>query len=294
MLSQTWPTSRETEGQTLRAMEISAKTGLFVSFQTVEIPYSDERRAVARLVESENYTYTYCAARVINENSLDLGSGDPRIASRTIEELVRQVDHAREAGASSLSFVSGPAPDSEVERRECLKRICDTITRLSEHAHSEPEITLVIEPLDVQAHKKMSLGFMGESVQLCKDVAAAGGSLSLCMDTAHMLLNDEVPERELESAHPFTSEYHYSNCVTTPGHSMYGDYHIPFGRPGVVGVPEIARLMERQLDMGFLNPEKRPVVMCEVLQRPGDDPVELTAYCADTMESAWSLAQEGT
>ena len=50
MVSQTWPRSRETEGATLGAIEAVLREDHFAAPQTVEVPYSSERKKIARIV----------------------------------------------------------------------------------------------------------------------------------------------------------------------------------------------------------------------------------------------------
>lgn len=293
MLSQTWPRSRETEGETFRVLESSFESGEFDSFQSVEVPFTAEREQIRAFVKDTAVRYTYCIARVLNENGLSLSSLDDTLRKRSCDEVVRQVDHARQAGAGSMSFLSGPTPQRDDDRPKALLRLAESIAEIYRRIGDGPPVDLVIEPLDVRAHKKMSLGYSDEAAQLCRLVAAMGAEVKLCLDTAHILLNNERPGEALEVAGEYTSEYHYCNCVTDPDHKLYGDHHMRFGSPGVVDSHMIGRIMRDQYERGFFNAERKPAVMCEVLWRQGEDHAELAAYCAAVMKSGWKLAQSG-
>jgi len=69
MISQTWPTSREHEGDTLKAIEIAIADTFFEALQTVEIPYPAERKQVAQLISGRQIPLTYtlaeCSTRII-------------------------------------------------------------------------------------------------------------------------------------------------------------------------------------------------------------------------------------
>ena len=68
-----------TEGpadHTARVAEMALAQGFFAALQTVEVPWPAERRAFASLARSHGLTLTYCAARVLNENKLNLATAD--------------------------------------------------------------------------------------------------------------------------------------------------------------------------------------------------------------------------
>jgi sugar phosphate isomerase/epimerase len=72
---------------------------------------------------------------------------------------------------------------------------------------------LIIEPLDWNVHKKGSLGLTAEAVAICQAAAGEGLTLSVCVDTAHALLNGENLLASLALARPYLAEYHHGNCV---------------------------------------------------------------------------------
>jgi len=291
MLSQTWPTSRETEGETLRGFETALNRDFFWSFQTVEIPYSDERKKVAHLLKEEPYSYTYCIARVLNENKLDLSDLDATNRQRSCDQVIRCLDEAREAGAGALSFISGPTPEALEQRSEALKCLHDSIEKIAVEAKKDPEVNLIVEPLDVEAHKKRTLGYTSEAIALCRELEQKGTKLYLCLDTAHLLLNGEDPDEALRDARDYVTEFHYCNCVVDPSHPIYGDRHIHFGDPGVLDFEGIARLMAKQVEMGYFDTVKRPAVMCEVLKQEADQSAWIMEHCIEALNTGWELAQ---
>ena len=289
LISNTWPTSRERPGDTLAAIEAVLRHGFFEAFQTVEIPYPDERRAVASLLHQEGCPLTYCLTRVLNEAGLNLSDLDEENRRRSVERAIRGLDEAREAGASRVSVISGPRPADPARRVEAVQRLGDSLLQICRTAQVEPSLALIVEPLDWNAHKKCSLGLTAEAVALCQAAAGEGLSLSVCVDTAHALLNGEDLLASLALARPYLAEYHYCNCVLDPAHPLYGDWHLPFGPPGVVDVAAMARLMQESVTMGFFGPQSRPWIFCEVMKRAQDEPYQVMQHCQDALQQAWAM-----
>jgi sugar phosphate isomerase/epimerase len=287
MLSQTWPDSRERVGDTEKAFECALSKEFFTSFQTVEVPDAGERRAIARLLERGDFFYDYCVARVLNENGLNLSDPEAEARRTSAQKVIDCLDDAREAGADTITVISGPRPDREKDRAEALKRLSESLARIATEAAKAPAVGLVIEPLDVEAHKRMSLGYTSEAAEMCRRLQREGLSVRLLLDTAHMILNDEDPVRSLRDAMEVTSAFHYCNCVTDATHPLYGDRHIRFGAPGVIAVDQISEIMRAQTAMGFFDARRRPPIMCEVLKRDGEESVELMDYCAAIIADAW-------
>lgn len=291
MLSQTWPTSSEKRNATLEAFEIAMDKSFFTSFQTVEIPFDDERKKIARLMDALGYSYTYCIARILNENHLNLSDLNSSNRNKSYEKAIQCLDDARGAGAHSFSVISGPSPKNSEERVEALKRLEDSLEHIAREAEKEPRIKLIIEPLDVASHKKMTLGYTSESLKICRELKKRKLHLYLCLDTAHLFLNREEPVEALRSAKDYTAEFHYCNCVVDPAHPLFGDRHIPFGDPGVLDIEGISLIMEKQVETGFFNREDKPVVMCEVLKRESDQSKQVLEYCIDVLKRGWELAK---
>ena len=154
MISQTWPASREQQGETLKAIETALGTSFFQALQTVEIPYKAERQHVARLIRDEQVPLTYCLARVLNENRLNLADLEAANRKKSYAHVVRCLDEAREAGAGSVSLIAGPRPAEEAERKEALKHLEDSLVHICRAAQAVPALRIVIEPLDIAVHKK--------------------------------------------------------------------------------------------------------------------------------------------
>jgi len=255
--------------------------------QIVEIPYTDERRRVANLLEYEEIPLTYCITRVLNENGLNLSGLDEINRRKSYEQAIRSLEDAREAGAVGVSLVSGSAPTDPRKRAEALARLTDSLEHICRAARVEPALKILVEPMDFEAHKKATLGSTTEAIEVCQALKEDGLDLWLCLDTAHMLLNGEDPVDSLISARSFVAEYHFCNCILDSSHRYFGDWHLPFGPPGVVDVDRIAHIMQRLVAINFFNATDRPPIFCEVLKREHDESVAVMQHCQDTLQQAW-------
>lgn len=290
MISQTWPNSREREGDTLQAIETALAENYFEALQTIAIPYPAERKQIAKIIAGQQMPLTYTLTRVLNENHLNLSDLNESNRKKSYETVITCLDDAFEAGATTVGIISGPAPANAALRPEALRKLADSMLRICSAAQAHHALKILIEPLDFAVHKKNALGTTEEAVTLCQWLNENGVELNLCLDTAHILLNQEEPLKTLALAQPYLLEYHYCNCVTDPSHPLFGDHHIPFGPPGRLDVAGIAAIMETSMKLGFFNPTLRPSIFCEVLKRSQDDSIELMRNCRTIMEQAWSAS----
>lgn len=287
LISNTWPRTRERPGATEAAIELVLEDGFFRAIQTVEIPSAAERRAVAGLLVEAGYPLTYCLTRLLNENGMNLADLDENNRRRSYEHVIRWLDDAREAGATNVSMISGPAPAEPAHRKEALRGLEDSLIRVCQAASIEPVLQVIIEPLDIEAHKRCALGLTSEAVALCQAARQAGLNLGVCVDTAHAILNGEDPVEALALAEPWLVEYHYCNVVTDKEHPRYGDWHLPFGPPGVVSFDTIAHIMRYSLELGFFSLERRPAIFCEVLSCEEYPPLWVMHHCKEALQQAW-------
>ena len=288
VVSNAWPQSRRTEGATLKAIEeVLAGYPFFEAFQTVDIPFPTERRAIRQLLGDQNRPHTYTLTRVLGEKKVSLSSLDDANRQSAVDTVIGQFAHADEAGATTVAVISGARPADASKRGDALKALEDSLARLAGAIREYPRLELLIEPLDYEAHKRNTLGSASEAVTICRRLSANNLRLALCLDTAHMILNGEDTVSAVTEARDFITEFHFCNPVTDRSSPVYGDNHVPFGPPGVVGIYEIAAFMTGLRDSGYLNPKIRPRVYCEVMQSGGMGPIEVVAHCQDALLTGW-------
>lgn len=289
MISQIAPHARETEGATRAVVETAMQQDWVRAIQTVEIVSSRERRAVADIVRAKGLRYTYCLARVQNDRGLNLSDIEGQRRANA-QAIIGHLEEAVEAGADSVQLVSGPRPQQEALRPQALAALATSLAEIAEAAAHIGALRIGIEPLDFFAHKRHSLGSSAEAAAICAQLRRQGQRVELCLDTAHMLLNGESPAAALALCRPFVFELHLCNCVTEPGHPLYGDRHLPFGAPGRIDAVAAAALLAAAVADGFLNDRDRPTLQCEVLNTRGERPEVMIAEARRFLYATWALA----
>ena len=288
MLSQVSPTSQQTEGRTLELVEIARDDPFFEGVQIVDVSFPDERERIGALVREAGIGLTYCITRVLGRNGWNLSALSDQERRAAVDGARRCLDDARQTAARYVHLVSGPAPPEEADRIKALEGLKESIAALCEAARQEPRLDVIIEPLDVRAHKKATLGFTTEAIDLMRSVQRTADNIGLCLDTAHVTLNGEDPVESLTESMDWLREFHFCNCVDDPEHELYGDRHLPFGEPGVFTVDAVAAVMRGAVEARFFTPERRPRVFCEVLNAEDRPAGEIIQHCRQTLESAWS------
>ena len=100
MISQVWPNSREKEGATLKAIESVIELDFFTAFQTVEVPYKEERLKIGKLIKENGYTLANYLTRVLNENRLNLSDLDETNRKKSYEKVIACIQCSQSSQAS--------------------------------------------------------------------------------------------------------------------------------------------------------------------------------------------------
>lgn len=267
MISQTWPDTCDSYGETVDALRFVVEDGYFQAVQTVHVQDKAERREIARLVAVSGVHYTYAIARLQKKQELNLSSLDESEQKRAVVAVTEMIDDAIEAGAHSVCIVSGRRPPNKDDRIISLSVLENSLVMLGRYA-SKSNIELLIEPLDFSADKMQSLGTIREAETLVSKLQTRGVAVGLCVDTAHMVLNRESLDAswfESTSDESPMRELHFCNAIIDKDHPDFGDKHIVFGSPGVLDVTDLPRLLKYALDSVVNARQSHLRVFCEIL-----------------------------
>lgn len=284
---QAWPEARQTAFATLSAIERIAKQGFFRGFQITDCPHPEERRALAQLAHDAGLEYNYSLGRLTYQEEWQLAAPDECARRKIVDAVRRQLDHAREAGARFVQVLSGTTPAAFPNRQAALDELGETLAALSGAASAPPAIELLIEPLDVDAHKRGVLGYTHEAVGLTESLP----NISLSFDTAHALLNGEDLAASLDLAQHKIGEVHLCNAVCDPARPDYGDHHPPWGPPGLFSVDTAAGLLAKLWTLGYLAPQASGRITLERKRPPGMSGGDLARHARQQLEAAWALAR---
>ena len=288
MISNTEPESRKVPGQTFEVLEKAMELDFFEAYQTVEVPYAEERQKIARVVKANKFGMTYCLARVLNDNKLDLSSLDEQLRRASVQSLIPHLDDAVEQGADSVQIISGPAAADTDRRGEQLRQFEKSWLELCEAAQ-EKDLKVLVEPLDVNMHKKKAVGFTDEALEIARNLSLEVGNAFLCMDTSHMILNGEDVVASVSEAMDYVGEFHFCNPVLNKEHPLFGDTHIKLGEPGELDLEAIGQMMAQLLQVGFLSESRRPKLFLEVWNG-GGAAWDMMLYCRQSLLDAWAIA----
>lgn len=292
MLSNIWPQSRQTEGATVTALEKAINLNFFEAIQIVDIPFPSERLRFSELLREHRLPCNMAMTRVLNLNGLNLSTADPELRQRSVNLICRELDHAREAGMTRCTLVSGPRPHTESERKECLRYFTDSMDRICTAAEEEPAVEILIEPLDYFAHKRMTLGTVHEAVEIAETLRPNHPRFGLCIDTAHMSLNEEEYLPAMEEAKPFLTEFHFCNPCKKKGDPLYGDRHLLLGEPGELDRSDVVDLMLKGIEKNIFTEEHRLTVAFEILSSEKMAGLDLLKHCRDLFVDCWEQVED--
>jgi sugar phosphate isomerase/epimerase len=288
MISNTEPESRKVQGRTLEVLEQAMELDFYQAYQTVEVPYPAERLEIAKRVRAKNLRMTYCLARVLNDNKLDLSSLDERLRRTSVDMLIPHFDDAVQQASDAVQITSGPAQTDPNQRQQQLRQFEKSWLDMCKAAQKK-RLKVIVEPLDTQAHKKKALGLTGEALEINKNLSADVGNAFLCLDTSHMILNGEDVVSLVIAAFDYIDEFHICNPVLKSDSPLFGDRHIKLGVPGELDVEAVGRLLARCRRIGFFSVARRPKLFLEVLNR-GENVSDLMRYCKQSLLEAWDIA----
>jgi sugar phosphate isomerase/epimerase len=277
-------------GYTLQGLRQLEKFPFFESVHLLDVSDPAERAEIARWLRDHNVALTYCLTIIMYREDLDLSAADESARRKAVARLVEGMREATECGAVCAQLISGPGPANLAERSEKLARLELSLAEIAREAGRFTSVPLAIEPLDVRFHKRRALGYTDEAIRLTQAMRRIQPNFTLCLDSAHMILNDEDPAAMIEQAQGLYDELHLCNCITVPGHEFYGDYHPPFGAPGRLDAAAAGRILAAAVRTGFLDQRKRGRVTGEILRRK-ETPQATLQHVQDFLLAAWDSAQ---
>lgn len=283
IISQTFPDARGQRGGVARAIRnVLRQQVLGMPVCCIHMPDlldPADLPEVAQVLREHKVTAVYCITRALNEAGVNLSSGDAENRAAAVRVAKAQVLHARTVGAAYMDVIGGARP-VDGKRGAALPWLLDSLLEITRFAREEaPGLRIQIEPLDHNADKRNTLGTAAEGARMCEEIAAAGETLGLCLDSAHMGLNEEDITAGIWMAAPYLTEFHFCNCCAQPGHPLMGDRHIAPGAPGLFGMAEY-RMMARTLD----TLPQDVMVFPEVLKPDNTSEEEQLAACLKILE----------
>ncbi|MCK5801201.1 MAG: M55 family metallopeptidase [Lentisphaeria bacterium] len=151
-------------------------------------------------------------------------------------------------------------------------------------------ITAQLEPFDTTIDKCFLYGPSETCARFVESLQPDVDNLGLELDVAHVPLMGETFDQAIRNCAPFLKRVHLGNCVLKDtSHPRYGDTHPPVGFPGgEIDVPELAKILHRLLDVGFLRDDRRGNLIVEMTPWPGKTVEETIADSFGRLDAAWA------
>ena len=277
------------EGPILETLE---KIALDPYFQVVEVTQMHDgatRKKARQLLESARMDVVFGAQPILLVNKLDINSADAGHRAQAVDAIKGGIDQAAELGAPGVGLLSGPDPGPDTRDR-AVDLLVDSMNQLCDYAGGK-RMSVVLETFDRKPYGKNCLvGPNALAVEISARVRREYSNFGLMLDLSHFPLQEESTSYALGTARDHLLHVHIGNCVMhNANHEAYGDSHPRFGcKDGENDTPEVAEFLRELLNVGYLDPEKRPVLSFEVSPMEGESPELVLASAKRVLDAAWA------
>jgi sugar phosphate isomerase/epimerase len=277
------------EGPILETLE---KIALDPYFQVVEVTQMKDaatRRQARQLLEAAHMDVVFGAQPIVLLNKLDPNAADAATRKKAVKALKGGIDQAEELGAPGVGLLTGPDPGPK-GRDKAVDLLVDSLNQLCEYAGGK-DMSVVLETFDrLPFGKNCLVGPNALAVEVSARVRREYPNFGLMLDLSHFPLQGETSAYALGTARDHIVHAHIGNCVMrNPDHPAYGDNHPRFGcEDGENDTPEAVDYLRELLNIGYLDPDKRPVLSFEVSPMEGESPELVLANAKRVLDEAWA------
>ncbi len=278
------------EGPILETLEIIASDPYFQVVEVTQMSDPDVRSKARDLLKSAHLDVAFGAQPILLGNQLNVNSPDEAHREEAIRAVKNGIDQGEELGASGAALLSGIDPGPE-GRDQGVDLLVDSLCQLSSYA-DEKDMNLVLETFDrLPFGKNCLVGPNALAVEVSARVRREYSNFGLMLDLSHLPLQGENSAYALGLARDHLVHTHIGNCVmSNPDHPAYGDNHPRFGcEDGENDVAETVEFLSELLNIGYLDPEKRPILSFEVAPMEGESPEIIIANAKRVLDAAWAL-----
>jgi sugar phosphate isomerase/epimerase len=222
-------------------------------------------------------------------NQLNINSPDAVHRQEAIDAVKAGIDQGEELGAPGCALLSGADPGNE-SREEGLDLLVDSLRQLCDYAGGK-SMDIVLETFDrLPFGKNCIIGPNALAVEVSNRLRREYPNFGLMLDLSHFPLQGEGTAYSLNIARDHIVHMHVGNCVmNNPDHPAYGDNHPRFGcEDGENDVPEVVEFLKELLNIGYLDPEKRPILSFEVAPMAGESSEVIIANAKRVLDEAWA------
>lgn len=277
------------DGPILECLEKICEDDYFEAVEVARIKDPGVRRKAARMISMSHMVSAYggqsrTLSPWLNINHLDEGQ-----RAMAVDTLKEGIDEAYEMGCAGFSFLSGSY--REETKEQSYRQLVKSTRELCAYAGAKGTMPLCCEVFDYDIDKKALIGPASLAARYGEEIRREYASFGLLVDLSHIPMIHETIEESILPVKDCIIHAHMGNTVIkSPECEGYGDNHPRFGFPNSENdVKELAKFLRTLLDIGFLNPEKRPIVSFEVKPWKEEPPGLVIANAKRTLNLAWEL-----
>ena len=278
------------EGPILETLEKIALDPYFNVVEVTQMKDPQVRKDAAALLKSAHIDVAFGAQPICLVNQLDVNSLDEAERTKAVDMVKGGVDQAEDLGAPGLALLSGPDPGAD-NRPAATDALVKSLNELCTYA-GDKGMSIVLETFDrLPFGKNCLVGPNALAVDVSARVRSEHPNFGLMLDLSHFPLQGETSAYALGLARDHMVHAHIGNCVmSNPDHPAYGDNHPRFGcEDGENDVAEAAEFLRELLNIGYLDPDKRPILSFEVSPMEGESPEIIIANAKRVLDEAWAL-----
>lgn len=264
-------------------------------FSAIEVGWMKDPkvRDEARVILAQSHVEVcYATQPAMFSQKLNPNAFDPEARRRAVNQVKNCIQEAAHLGARWVRLTAGKDPGPE-RREEAKKLLVASLLEVCEYAKEYNNPGLTLKLFDRMIDKESLIGYHTDAIDVAREIRRAFPDFGLLYDLSHFTLNREDLAVVVPALLPYLVHVHIGNAyIKDRLHVAYGDLQPRFDFPDSEVTPDDVRTFFRLLiDLGFFNPQHRPVCSAEV--RPlvaGERPELIIANTKRVMEEAWALA----
>lgn len=243
----------------------------YKSLETRLIFDEEVRAEFAEFVKEKNISVTIWSTSNLNNKGFYLANPDEKKRKEAVSYMKEIIDLSVESNAQFVGFTSGKKLVSDSKMVEQIQSFEKSVIELVQYIEQYERIELMLEPLDTDADKKFVVGHTDYIVDFFERLRAENKikKISVCIDTAHIILNNESVIKSMERLSKYSQRIHLANVVLDQDSKLFGDKHLSMGKPGFLSREVAEEFLKRADELDFRS--ESVYVAVEVRGRKEDD-----------------------
>jgi len=239
------------------------------------------RKEFAEFVEEKSVNVTIWVTSNMNNMNLSLADPDEKMRKKAVSYMKELIDLSIEANAKFIGFTSGKKVVSSSKIAHQINSFEKSIIELLDYIDQYNQVELMLEPLDTDVDKKGVVGSTRYVVSLFEKLTRMNkvSKFSVCIDTAHIVLNNEDIFQSMEYLSSYSQRIHLANVVLDKSSYLFGDNHLPMGAPGFLTQEVATDILKKTSNLDFQS--SKVYVAIEVRGKKGEDLFKLEKETRD-------------